>query len=207
MKINDYQSPYIGTESRQQYDDGSSIERKKDSIAELQSKYPNLSITSGVGIKWKHNNKTNNVIIHPNILAQMENDENVAKENMERLSGIEAAFRISDTIAALSGGKVIYRCDYIDENGEVWGGAVVVYRESLNERLRRETAENIQKRIDKSIETGREKKEKIIEKLEQKMADALKDGKGKVEFDKDEMKALIKEAKRRGLDTKIDIKV
>lgn len=179
------------------------VGNNKNMLSTLQKKFPNLSLTSGTGINWKGNNKSNNVIIHPSILKEMENDEKAAKEYTQRLSDIEAAFRISDTIATSAGGRVTYRCDYIDENGEIWGGAIVEFKDSLNERLRKEALENMQNRIDKNRETAREK----TKALEEKMAEALKAGGGRVEFNNEEMQAMIEEAKHKGLDAKIDIKV
>lgn len=179
------------------------VGNNKNMLSALQKKYPNLSLTSGTGINWNDNNKTNNVIIHPSILAEMENDEKAAKEYTQRLSDIGAAFKISDAVAAAGGGKVTYRCQYIDENGKIWGGAIVEFKDTLNEKLRKEAEENMQKRIDKSRETAGEK----MKALEERIAEALKDGGGRVEFNNEEMLTMIKEAKRIGLDTKIDIKV
>lgn len=46
-----------------------------------------------------------------------------------------------------------------------------------------------------------------MEKMEEKMAEALKNGNGRIEFNNEEMQAIIEEAKRKGFDKKIDIKV
>lgn len=212
----------VGSEKKTEAEKNSKI------LSELQKKFPNVSLTSGYGVNWRENNKTNNIVIHPSILAKMEKDEDAAKEYSQKISYIEAAFKVSDTMAAIGGGKVTYRGFYIDAKGEVWGGAVVERKDSLNEKLRREAEENVKERIDKAREAATDKRKEleekleeaknekeedtrtepaVIEKLEKKVQEALEKGGGRVEFDNKDMKAMLEEAKRRGSDTKIDIKI
>lgn len=172
-------------------------------LSALQKKFPNVSLTAGYGVNWKENNKTNNIVIHPSILAKMEKDENAAKEYSQKISYIEAAFKVSDTMAAMAGGTVTYRGFYIDEKGEVWGGAIVERKDTMNERLRKEAEENRKERIDKSRESARERRKE----LEKKMEDALEKGDGKVEFDNKDMKALLEEVRNRSHDAEIDIRI
>lgn len=197
----------------------------KNMLSALQSKFPNLSLTSGSGIAWKENNKTNNVIIHPSILEKMKKDPKAEEEYTKRLTYIEAAFKVSDAMAAVRGGKVTYRVDYIDENGEIWGGAIVEYKDSMNERLRKQAGENMEKRIDKTRESAKEKKKELEEKLnsteesenlselpklseiEEKIGEALESGTRRLLFNNEEMEAMLEEAKRKGLDAGIDLKV
>lgn len=206
-------------------------DNNKNMLSTLQSKFPNLSLTSGNGIAWKDNNKTNNVIIHPSILAKMENDPKAEDEYTKRLTYIEAAFKVSDAMASIKGGKVTYRVDYIDENGEVWGGAIVEYKDSLNEKLRKQAEENRKERIEKIRESANEKKEELEQELgniketaeeknnleslskvsktseiERKIGTALESGSGKVLFNNEDMEAMLEEAKQKGFDRKIDVK-
>lgn len=174
-----------------------------DMLSKLQKKYPNLSLASGSGINWKGNNKSNNVIIHPDIIEKMENDATMAKEYTQRLADIEASFKFGDAIAASNGGTVTYRCTYIDENGKLWGGGIVEFKDSQNEKLRKEAEENMHKRIEKNRALSKEKTRKI----EEKMAKALKDGNGRVEFNNKEMQTMIQVAKRIGFNAKVDIKL
>ncbi len=179
------------------------VRSSNDMLSTLQKKYPNLSLSLGSGINWKENNKSNNVIIHPNIIDKMKNDETVEKEYTQRLSDIEASFRFGDAIAASNGGTVTYRCTYIDENGKLWGGGIVEFKDSQNKKLREEAEENMHKRIEKNRELLREKTRKI----EEKIAEALKNGNGRFELNNKEMQTMIQVAKRVGINAKVDIKL
>jgi len=66
------------------------------------------------------------------------------------------------------GYTAICRHGYVDENGNFSSFAVVVRKDELNEKLRKEAQENTEERIEKSREKAREDAEQLAEKLEEK---------------------------------------
>lgn len=128
----------------------------------------------------------------------MENDPKAEDEYTKRLTYIEAAFKVSDAMASIKGGKVTYRVDYIDENGEVWGGTIVEYKDSLNEKLQKQAEEkNNLESLSKVSKTS---------EIERKIDTALESGSGKVLFNNEDMEAMLEEAEQKGFDRKIDVK-
>lgn len=58
----------------------------------------------------------------------------------------------------------ICRHGYVDENGNFSSFAVVVRKDELNEKLRKEAKENAEERIEKSREKARENTKRLAEK-------------------------------------------
>ena len=80
------------------------------------------------------------------------------------------------------GYTAVCRHGYVDENGNFSSFAVVVRKDEMNEKLRKEAQENAEERIEKSREKARENAEKLEEKAEEAK-----------ESEKSEEKKVVKE--------------
>jgi len=97
------------------------------------------------------------------------------------------------------GYTAVVRHGYVDENGNFSSFAVVVRKDELNEKLRKEAQENAEKQIEKSREKAREDAEQLAEKLEEKaeklLAEKLEKAEdGKIMLDNDDMQKVIEAA-------------
>ena len=134
----------------------------------LQKQVPYIKLQTGYGLNTNNNGKVNVVDVNPKLLEKMQNDPKAAKEYTQRLRDVEAATKWVDNFEKSMGYTAICRHGYVDENGNFSSFAVVVRKDELNEKLRKEAQENTEKQIEKTRENARKKAEQIAEKLEEK---------------------------------------
>lgn len=145
----------------------------------LQKQVPYVKLQTGYGLNSNNDGKVNVVDVNPKLLEKMQNDPKAAKEYKQRLKDVEAATKWVDNFEKSMGYTAICRHGYIDENGNFSNFAIVVRKDGLNERLRKEAYENAEKQIEKTRENARQKAEQIAEKLEEK-AEKVEDAQEKI---------------------------
>ena len=134
----------------------------------LQKQVPYVKLQTGYGLNSNNDGKVNVVDVNPKLLEKMQNDPKAAKEYKQRLKDVEAATKWVDNFEKSMGYTAICRHGYIDENGNFSNFAVVVRKDELNEKLRKEAQENAEERIEKSRENARESAEQLLEKMAEK---------------------------------------
>lgn len=134
----------------------------------MQKQVPYIKLQTGYGLNASNDSKVNIVDISPKLLEKMQNDPEAAKEYTQRLKDIESATKWVDGWEKSMGYTAIVRHGYVDENGNFSSFAVVVRKDELNEKLRKETQENAKEQIEKTRENARQKAEQIAGKLEEK---------------------------------------
>lgn len=137
-------------------------------LKNLQKQVPYIKLQTGYGINTNNNGKVNVVDVNPKLLEKMQNDPKAAKEYTQRLKDVEAATKWVDNFEKSMGYTAICRHGYVDENGNFSSFAVVVRKDELNEKLRKEVQENTEKQIEKIRENAHQKAEQLAEKLEEK---------------------------------------
>lgn len=137
-------------------------------LKNLQKQVPYIKLQTGYGLNTSNDSKVNIVDVDPRLLEKMQNDPKAAKEYMQKLKDVEAATKWVDNFEKSMGYTAICRHGYVDENGNFSSFAVVVRKDELNEKLRKEAQENTEKQIEKTRENARQKAEQIAEKLEEK---------------------------------------
>ena len=155
-------------------------------LKNLQKQVPYIKLQTGYGLNTSNDSKVNVVSVNPKLLEKMQNDPQAAKEYTQRLKDVESATKWVDNFEKSMGYTAICRHGYVDENGNFSSFAVVVRKDELNEKLRKEAQENSEKRIEKSREKARENAEQLAEKLEEKAEEAK-------ESEKSEEKKVVKE--------------
>ncbi len=148
-------------------------------LKNLQKQVPYIKLQTGYRLNASNDSKVNIVDVDPRLLEKMQNDPKAAKEYTQRLKDVEAATKWVDNFEKSMGYTAICRHGYVDENGNFSSFAVVVRKDELNEKLRKETQENAEKQIKKTRENSRQKAEHIAEKLEEK-AEEVEDADGKI---------------------------
>ena len=151
-------------------------------LKNLQKQVPYIKLQTGYGLNTDNDSKVNIISVSPKLLEKMRNDPQAAKEYTQRLKDVESATKWVDNFEKSMGYTAICRHGYVDENGNFSNFAVVVRKDELNEKLRKEAQENAEKRIEKS----REKAHENAEKLEKKAEEAK-------ESEKSEEKKVVKE--------------
>ena len=136
-------------------------------LKNLQKQVPYIKLRTGCGLNTSKDGKVNVVDVNPKLLEKMQNDPKAAKEYTQRLKDVESATKWVDNFEKSMGYTAVCRHGYIDENGNFSSFAVVVRKDELNEKLRKEAQENSEKRIEKSREKTRENAEKLEEKAEE----------------------------------------
>ena len=136
-------------------------------LKNLQKQVPYIKLQTGYGINTNNDGKVNVVDVNPKLLEKMQNDPKVAKEYTQRLKDVEAATKWVDNFEKSMGYTAICRHGYVDENGNFSSFAVVVRKDELNEKLRKEAHENAEKQIEKTRESVRQKAEQMEEKAEE----------------------------------------
>lgn len=152
----------------------------------LQKQVPYIKLQTGYGINTNNDGKVNVVDVNPKLLEKMQNDPKAAKEYTQRLKDVESATKWVDNFEKSMGYTAVCRHGYVDENGNFSSFAVVVRKDEMNEKLRKEAQENAEERIEKSREKARENAEQLAEKLEEKAEEAK-------ESEKSEEKKVVKE--------------
>ena len=153
--------------------------RNEEYLKSLQKQVPYIKLQTGYGLNTSNDSKVNIVDVNPRLLEKMQNDPKAAKEYTQKLKDVEAATKWVDNFEKSMGYTAICRHGYVDENGNFSSFAVVVRKDELNEKLRKEAQENTEKQIEKTRESVRQKAEQIAEKLEEKVEEAKGDSKGK----------------------------
>jgi hypothetical protein len=96
----------------------------------------------------------------------------------ELIKGVESAVNMLDSVMNASGWNVVFKHDYIDENGKYRQIALVRndFMLNMSDKLREERRKNSEKFIEKTKEKAAEKKVKLEETLEEKKAENAEDG-------------------------------
>ncbi len=139
----------------------------------LQKQVPYIKLQTGYGLNTSKDGKVNVVDVNPKLLEKMQSDPQAAKEYTQRLKDVEAATKWVDNFEKSMGYTAVVRHGYINENGIFSNFAVVVRKDELNEKLRKEEQENAKKQIEKTRENARQNVEQIAEKLEEKAEQLL----------------------------------
>lgn len=169
-------------------------------LKNLQKQVPYIKLQTGYGLNANNDGKVNVVNVNPKLLEKMQNDPKAAKEYTQRLKDIESATKWVDGWEKSMGYTAIVRHGYVDENGNFSSFAVVVKKDELNEKLRKEAQENAEKQIEKTRENAHKKAEQIAEKMAEKAEQLLEE---KIASSKDDtiylydtdMKTIIEAAK------------
>ncbi len=156
--------------------------RNEDYLKSLQKQVPYIELQTGCGLNTSKDGKVNVVDVNPELLEKMQNDPQAAKEYTQRLKNVESATKWVDNFEKSMGYTAVVRHGYIDENGNFSSFAVVVRKDELNEKFRKEAQENAEKQIEKTRENARQNAEQIAEKLEEK-AEEVKDDSEEKEAD------------------------
>ncbi len=137
-------------------------------LKKLQKQVPYIKLQTGYRLNTSNDSKVNVISVNPKLLEKMQNDPQAAKEYTQRLKDVESATKWVDNFEKSMGYTAICRHGYIDENGNFSNFAVVVRKDELNEKLRKEAQENAEERIEKSRENARESAEQLVEKMAEK---------------------------------------
>ncbi|RKI41696.1 hypothetical protein D7V86_07705 [bacterium D16-51] len=137
-------------------------------LKKLQKQVPYIKLQTGYGLNTSNDSKVNVISVNPKLLEKMQNDPQAAKKYTQRLKDVESATKWVDNFEKSMGYTAICRHGYIDENGNFSNFAVVVRKDELNEKLRKEAQENAEERIEKSRENARESAEQLVEKMAEK---------------------------------------
>ncbi|KAI4447825.1 hypothetical protein C823_002344 [Eubacterium plexicaudatum ASF492] len=136
-------------------------------LKNLQKQVPYIKLQTGYGLNTSNDSKVNVVSVNPKLLEKMQSDPQAAKEYAQRLKDVESATKWVDNFEKSMGYTAVCRHGYVDENGNFSSFAVVVRKDEMNEKLRKEAQENAEERIEKSREKARENAEKLEEKAEE----------------------------------------
>ena len=100
----------------------------------------------------------------------MQNDPEKEKEMKELIKGVESAVNMLDSVMNASGWTVVFKHDYIDENGKYRQIALVRndFMLNMSDKLREERRKNSEKLVEKTKEKAVEKKKELEEILEEK---------------------------------------
>ncbi|MDE7446492.1 MAG: hypothetical protein K2N15_12445 [Lachnospiraceae bacterium] len=155
---------------------GSSKSRStSDYVNELAKLVPSVELKVGNSFSTAKSGKT--LTINPQLLEKMQNDPEQEKEMKELIKGVESAVNMLDSVMNASGWSVVFKHDYIDENGKYRQIALVRndFMLNMSDKLREERRKNSEKLIDKTKEKAAEKEEKLEESLEEKKAEKAED--------------------------------
>lgn len=147
-----------------------------DYMNELAKLVPSVECKIGNTFSSAKSGKT--LTINPLLLEKMQNDPEKEKEMKELIKGVESAVNMLDSVMNASGWSVVFKHDYIDENGKYRQIALVRndFMLNMSDKLREERRKNSEKFIEKTKEKAAEKKVKLEETLEEKKAENAEDG-------------------------------
>ncbi len=147
-----------------------------DYVKELAKLVPSVELKVGNSFSTAKSGKT--LTINPQLLEKMQNDPEKEKEMKELIKGVESAVNMLDSVMNASGWSVVFKHDYIDENGKYRQIALVRndFMLNMSDKLREERRKNSEKFIEKTKEKAAEKKVKLEETLEEKKAENAEDG-------------------------------
>jgi len=144
---------------------------------ELAKLVPSVEFKVGNGFSAAKTGKT--LTVNPQLLEKMQNDPDKEKEMKELIKGVESAVNMLDSVMNASGWSVVFKHDYIDENGKYRQIALVRndFMLNMSDKLREERRKNSEKLIEKAKEKAAEKKKALKETLEDKKeAEKTEDG-------------------------------
>lgn len=165
------------TEVQKSYDAES---RNNDYLSKLQKKVPSMILRVGKNTLTSEDKRVGTLTVHPDILAQMQDDPEKEKYYIQRMKDIARAEKLGRGITNSLGFTTVYSHWSIDKDGKIWHTAMTVRKDKLNEKLRKEAQENEKKQIEKSRENNRKKAEQLAEQLEEK-AEEVKENNEKQE--------------------------
>ena len=147
-----------------------------DYVNELAKLVPSVELKAGNSFSTAKSGKT--LTINPQLLEKMQNDPEKEKEMKELIRGVESAVNMLDSVMNASGWSVVFKHDYIDENGKYRQIALVRndFMLNMSDKLREERRKNSEKLIEKTKEKAVEKKVKLEETLEEKKTEKAEDG-------------------------------
>ena len=164
------------TESTSETAGSSKSRSTSDYVNELAKLVPSVELKVGNSFSTAKSGKT--LTINPQLLEKMQNDPEKEKEMKELIKGVESAVNMLDSVMNASGWSVVFKHDYIDENGKYRQIALVRndFMLNMSDKLREERRKNSEKFIEKTKEKAAEKKVKLEETLEEKKAENAEDG-------------------------------
>ncbi len=174
-----------GTEKTSETTGNKKSKSTSDYVNELGKLVPSVELKVGNSFSTAKSGKT--LTINPQLLEKMQNDPEKEKEMKEMIKGVESAVNMLDSVMNASGWSVVFKHDYIDENGKYRQIALVRndFMLNMSDKLREERRKNSEKLIEKTKEKAAEKKvvkedeittlNKAEQLLEEKIADS-KDG-------------------------------
>lgn len=165
-----------GTENTSETAGGSKSRSTSEYVDELAKLVPSVELKVGNSFSTAKSGKT--LTINPQLLEKMQNDPEKEKEMKELIKGVESAVNMLDSVMNASGWSVVFKHDYIDENGKYRQIALVRndFMLNMSDKLREERRKNSEKLIEKTKEKADEKKVKLEETLEEKKTEKAEDG-------------------------------
>lgn len=199
--VNSYNSIYENTYAASGKEAAKKIS-KEEYLKSLQKQVPYMKLQIGYGLNTNNDGKVNVLEVNPKFLEKMQRNPKIAEEYTQRLKDIEAATKWVDGFEKSMGYTAVVRHGYVDENGNFSNFAVVVRKDELNEKLRKEAQENTEKQMEKTRENVRKKAEQLsenmAEKAERLLSEKLADSdNGEVYLDNNEMQLIADAAKER----------
>lgn len=136
-------------------------------MSELAKLVPSVECRIGNTFSSAKSGKT--LTINPLLLEKMQKDPEKEKEMKELIKGVESAVNMLDSVMNASGWSVVFKHDYIDENGKYRQIALVRndFMLNMSDKLREERRKNSEKLIEKSKEKATEKREELQEALDE----------------------------------------
>ena len=164
------------TENTSETTGNSKSRSTSDYVNELAKLVPSVELKVGNSFSTAKSGKT--LTINPQLLEKMQNDPEKEKEMKELIKGVESAVNMLDSVMNASGWSVVFKHDYIDENGKYRQIALVRndFMLNMSDKLREERRKNSEKLIEKTKEKAAEKKVKLEETLEEKKTEKAEDG-------------------------------
>ena len=105
-----------GTEKTQETAGNSKSQSTAEYANELSKLVPGVDFKVGNSFSTAKNGKT--LTVNPKLLEKMQNDPETEKEMKELIKGVESAVNMLDSVMNASGWTVVFKHDYIDENGK-----------------------------------------------------------------------------------------
>jgi len=137
----------------------------------LQEQFPKMTFSVGNGFTGKTKQNTGDNANHwaftvsPKLLEKMSASPEAEAEYTQKLRDIERATALADNFSKALGMKTTYCENYIDENGQLHHTSISVRKDDLNEKLRAEARENVEKMIERVREKNKEASDKLEELL------------------------------------------
>ncbi len=145
---------------------------KTKSTAEYAKELAKLvpSVEFKVGTTFSSAKSGRTLTVNPQLLEKMQNDPETEKEMKELIKGAELAVKRLDSAMNAIGWSVVFKHDYIDENGKYQQICLVRndFMLNMSDKLREERRKNFEKLLERSKEKAAERKEELQEVLEEK---------------------------------------